>query len=751
MAIIKTSYNRRSFLKTSVLTGGGMLLGFSWLASCRGEAAGETPLALPDEWFDINAYLKIGENGVVTILSPNPEGGQNVKTSMPMIVAEELDVDWINVIVEQAPLNTEAFTRQFIGGSQAIRQGWKSLRMAGASARQMLREAAAQSWQVPVAEVTTEAGVLYHRQSGKSAGYGEMASAAAQMPVPAEVQLKDVAEFKLIGTSRKNVDGVKIVTGQPLFGIDTRKEGMLIAMIAHPPAFGMQLKSIDDAAARSLPGIRDIFPIRVLNDDFERQHFDTCTFLEVVAVVGNSTWEVMNAKKALRVEWEPFQTYTEQRTSFGGSTQTMTIPAGLESTEKHLTAMSEAATEAGTVVRRDGDPEAAFRSAAKVLERTYTGPFLAHNCMEPMNFFAHVTAQKAELSGPLQKPELTEQTLAARLGIPVEQIDIQMTRLGGGYGRRSYAHWLIESALISQKMNAPIKLVYTREDDMTGGIYRPAYQATYRAAIDSNNQLIGFHVKAGGIPESPLYADRFPAGAIDNYLAESWTINSNITIGSFRAPRSNFMAAAEQSFLDELAEELGKDPFDFRLQLLDRAKKNPVGENNDYDAERYAGVLELVREKSGWGQEANVHRGVSAYFCHNSYAAQVLDLSIENGRPVIQKVHCAVDCGIVVNPDAASNLAEGAIVDGIGNALFGNLTFKDGVPEQNNYDKYRMIRMREAPKEIDIHFVQNNIDPTGLGEPTFPPTFAAVANALYQATGKRQYNQPFLGKDQLLG
>jgi isoquinoline 1-oxidoreductase beta subunit len=364
--------------------------------------------------------------------------------------------------------------------------------------------------------------------------------------------------------------------------------------------------------------------------------------------------------------------------------------------------------------------------------------------MEPMNFFAHVTHDKALLIGPLQKPELTEQALSARLGMPLEKIEIEMTRLGGGFGRRSYAHWLLEAALISQKVNAPVKLIYTREDDMTSGIYRPAYSATYRAALDANNNLIGFHVKAGGVPESPLEANRFPAGAIDNYLAEEFTIPSNITTGSFRAPRSNFIAAAEQSFLDEVAEAVGKDPFDFRLDLLNRALNKPVGEKNDYDANRYAGVLKLAKEKSGWGnKEPNVHRGVSAYFCHNSYVAQVLDLTLDKGKPVVKRVCCAVDCGIVINPDAAGNLAEGAIVDAIGNAMYGSLTFKDGVPDKNNFNKYRMIRHSEAPKSIDVHFVENDIDPTGMGEPTFPPTFGALANALYKATGKRIYNQPF--------
>lgn len=749
MTLIKTTYNRRSFLKTTTLAGGGMLLGFSWLASCN--PTPEEVLSMPKEWFDINGYLKIGENGLATILSPNPEIGQNVKTSMPMIVAEELDVDWKNVIVEQAPLNTDIFTRQLAGGSQSIRQGWQALRMAGASARHMLKEAAAQAWEAPIEEVTTEAGILYHKNSGRSAGYGEMASAAAKIPVPEEVQLKDVKDFSIIGTPRKNVDGQKIVTGQPLFGLDYRREGMLIAMIAHPPAFGMRLKAVDDSAARNMPGIRDIFTINTYKEDQEKSAFDTSAFTELVVVVGNTTWEVMNARKALDIEWEMAPESTTEMSLFG-RTMTKRSPAGLENTNSHVEKMKELGVQKAKVVRRDGDPEAAFKNAARVIERSYSAPFLAHNCMEPMNFFAHVTADKAELVGPIQTPEIMEKSVSARLDMPPEKIDIQMTRMGGGFGRRLYGHFLVEAAVISQKMNAPVKLVYTREDDMSFGAYRPAYHATYRAALDENNNLIGFYVRAGGIPESPLAANRFPAGALDNYLAEEWSLDSNITTGAFRAPRSNFIAGAEQSFLDELAEAMGKDPIEFRLELLNRAKTSPVGEDNDYDADRYAGVLELVREKSGWGQEQpGVHRGVSAYFCHNSYVAQILDMVLEDGKPVIQKVHCAIDCGIVVNPLAATNLAEGGIVDGIGHALYSQLTFKEGAPEQNNFDAYRLIRHHEAPKAIEVHFVQNEIGPTGLGEPPFPPIMGAVANALYRATGKRFYEQPFLGGKQVLG
>ncbi len=742
MTFVKTSYNRRSFIKANAIAGSGLMLNFCWFASCQTSIDNEV-LNMPKEWFDFNGFLKIGDTGVVTIMSPNPEGGQNVKTSMPMIVAEELDVGWKDVIVEQAPLNTDLYSRQFIGGSQAIRRGWSGLRMAGAAARHMLRQAAALEWDVPIEEVSTDAGILSHLGSGRSSSYGDMAADASTISVPKEVELKELSDFKIIGTSQKNVDGLNIVTGKPLFGIDTHREGMLIAMIAHPPAFGMRLKSIDATKAKGMPGIKDVFMIKALNSDYEKQFFDTCQFPDVAVIVGNTTWEVMNAKKALELKYEPIQAVTETYNRFGTKLQRH-IPAGLENTTEHYTQMKAKAAKLGNVRRRDGDPEAAFKRAAKVIERTYTAPFLAHNCMEPMNFFADVKADRAELIGPLQKPEFTEQALSARIGMPVENIDIKMTRLGGGYGRRSYAHWLLEAALISQKMKAPIKLIYSREDDMTGGIYRPAYHVRLRAGLDVDNKLIAFHVNAGGVPESPLAANRFPAGAVDHYLAEDWTIDSNITVGSFRAPRSNFMASSEQSFLDEVAELAGKDPIDFRLELLDRAAKHPVGENNDYDAKRYAGVLELVKEKSGWGSTAsNVSRGVSAYFCHNSYSAQVLDLTMEEGRPVVERVCCAVDCGIIINPDAAANLAEGAIVDGIGNALYGELTFENGVPTKTNFDQYRMIRMGEAPKQIDVHFVESEIDPTGMGEPTFPPVFAALANALYQANGERYYDQPY--------
>ena len=754
MTQIKTQIGRRAFIKNSGLAGGGLILGFSWLNSCKPKVVSEEELVreMPKEWFDINAYLKIGDNGLVTIMAPNPEFGQGVITSMPMIVADELDVDWQDVLVEQANFDQEDYGWQFTGGSQGIRRRWEGLRMAGATARHMLIAAAAETWQVPASEITVSNGMLGHKGTDKSAGYGEMAATAAKMEVPEEVTLKEVKDFTIIGTSRKGVENHRIVTGKPLFGLDYQFEGALVAMVVHPPAFGLQLKSFDDSQIQSMPGIVDVFKIKTLEDGFTRGYFDTNAFTDLVAIVGKSTWEVMNAKKQLSVEWEPIGDSRFTMDRFG-TQMNVDVPSGLESTDDHYAKMNEVATKSATTTRKDGNPEEVFKKAAKTIERSYSCPFLAHNCMEPMNFFAHVTDDGAKLAGPLQAPVLTAPTVAARLGMPAEKIEIELTRMGGGFGRRAYGHYAVEAALISKEAKAPVKLVYTREDDMTCGIYRPSYRADYKAALDEDNNLIAFHVKAGGIPETPLFANRFPAGAVDNYLAQQWEINSNITIGAFRAPRSNFMAGVEQAFLDEVAEAAGKDPIEFRLELLERAKNNPVGEENEYDPDRLAGVLKLVREKSNWNQPTvGTHRGVSAYFCHNSYAAHVVDIVMDGDTPKVENVVCAVDCGIVINPDAAKNMAEGAIVDGIGNAMYGDLTFKDGAPQQTNFDRYKMIRHSEVPKNIEVHFVKNEIDPTGLGEPPFPPVFGALANALYKATGRRYTKQPFItDKEPLVG
>jgi len=733
MTLVKTKIGRRAFIRNTGLASGGLVIGFSWLASCK--MTPEQVNSLPDEWFDLNGFLKVGDNGMVTIMSPNPEIGQNVKTSMPMIVAEELDVAWKNVLVEQAPLNTDIFTRQLAGGSQSIRQGWESLRMAGATARHMLKEAAAQAWGVSADEITTKDGVLTHEGSGNSAGYGEMASAATGIEVPEEVQLKDNGDFSIIGTDKKNVDGKKIVTGKPLYGLDVYKEGMLTAMIVHPPAFGMKFKSMNAESVKSMPGIKDVFHFEAYPEDVEKQWSDGGAIPELVAIVGDSTWECMQAKKALDVEWEEV--------------------SKLESTSYHDEALASLLDKAQEEpARKDGDVEAAFKKAAKIVESTYSAPYLAHNTMEPMNFFAHVTPEKAELLGPIQTPEYLEQTLVSRLGMPAEKIDIMMTRMGGGFGRRLYGTFAVEAAAISQKMNAPVKLVYSREDDMTQGTYRPSYKVKYKAGLDENGNLIAWHVRGAGTNDDLIFENRFPAGAVDNYLAEKHSLQTNVTTGAWRAPRSNFIAGAEQAFMDEVAEAAGKDPLEFRLELFDRAINNPVGdpEKNDYDPERYAGVLKLVKEKANWGSETGKARGVAAYYCHNSYVAQVLELEDGGDMPRVDKITCAVDCGIVINPLAAKNQIEGGMIDGIGHSTFSAMTFEDGRPEQSNFDKYRLMRHSEAPKNIEVHFVDNGIDPTGLGEPSLPPAIGALSNALYKATGRRYYKQPFINdKPPLVG
>lgn len=718
------------------------MLTVSWLSSFKSADKTEA-LSLPDQWAQLNGYIHITPDNKVKLICPNPEFGQNVMTSLPMILAEELDVDWKNVTVEMGPHDNVKLGPQFTGGSNSVRMYWKPLREAGAAARQMLREAAAQTWNVPAGEVTTKAGVLSH-PDGKSAKYGEMAGKAAALPVPKELKLKAARDFTIVRKPKRNVEGQKIITGKPLFGLDYKADGMLIAMIQHPPAFGMKLKSFDAAEALKMPGIKDVFELKLYEDGFEQAGFDTRTFNDLLVIVGNTTWEVMNARKKLVANWQAAGDSKDTMAGRDGKREVI-VPGALESTNTQMQQMQEYAKKPARQLRRDGDPETAFKNAAQVIERTYNAPFLAHNCMEPVNFFAHVTDEKALLVGPLQGPGWIEPTLSKLLNLPADKIEIQMTRMGGGFGRRAYGHYLSEAALISRKVKAPVKLIYTREDDMTYGIYRPMYTATYRAALDANKKLIAFHVTGGGIPEHPVHANRFPAGAIDNYLAEGWQIPSNITIGAFRAPRSNFNAAAEQSFLDEVAEAMGKDPIEFRLELLKRAKDNPVGKNNEYDPDRYAGVLELVREKSNWNKPGNekYNRGVAAYFCHNSYAAHVVDMVTRDGQPYVERVFSAMDCGIVVNPDAATNMVQGAVVDGIGNAFYGALTHKDGVAQQTNFDKYRIIRHNEAPKKIEVHFVQNDIDPTGLGEPPFPPVFGAVANALYKNKGKRFYNQPF--------
>jgi isoquinoline 1-oxidoreductase beta subunit len=701
--------SRREFLKLSALTGGGLMLGFNWLT-----AEAKTPAIVNAAGvagnIGFNNYLSIGTDGIITILSPNPELGQNIMTSFPMIVAEELDADWTKVKVQQAPLDTKNFDRQVTGGSGAVPHSWKLLRNAGATARLMLIQAAAQRWNATPEDCTTADGFVVHTKTGNKLSYGELAEDASKLPVPKDVKLKDRKDFKLIGKEVKNVANKDIVTGKGMFGLDFHREGMLYAMLQRPPAFGTRIKSVDDAAARAMPGIIDVV-----------------TFKNNVAVVGKSTWEVMKARKALKIAYEK--------------------DGNIESSSDHDRIFKSLLdTGTPTVRRKDGDVEAAFKTAAKVIKSEYQCPFLSHSPMEPMNFFAHVRADGVELVGPTQTPGSARTATAKLLNIPEDKITLDITRLGGGFGRRLKTDYVTEAAELSSLIKAPVKVIWTREDDMAGGSYRPAVRYRFEAALDANGNMIGYKLRGIGINSgNPTREDNFPSGSVDNLLIDSVEHASPITTGAWRAPITNFLAFAEQAFIDEVAHAAGKDPIKFRLDLLQKAKTNPAGPVK-YDVDRMIAVTRMVAEKSGWGTKKGVHQGFSVYFSHRSYVAQVGEVVMKAGKPVVKKIYAASDCGQVVNLSGARQQVMGGIVDGMGHAMYSKLTFKEGEPVQKNFDTYRLIRMKDIP-EVEVHFVDNGIDPTGLGEPALPPTGGAVANAIFAATGKRVRNQPFMDED----
>lgn len=702
-----TNNSRRDFLKMSAITGGGLVLGFNWFSSDANAATVFTSVAPGD--INFNSYLSIATDGTITILSPNPELGQNIITSFPMVVAEELEADWKKVKVVQANLDNK-FDRQLTGGSGAVPHSWKLLRNAGATAKFMLIEAAAQKWGVPASECFASESFVNHRASGKKLAFGDLAEAASKVPVPSSVKLKDRKDFKLIGTSLKNVENHKIVTGKPLFGLDFYREGMVYAMIQRPAQFGMKLKSFDGSLAKSMPGIIDVV-----------------SFKNNVAVVGKSTWQVLKARKMLKIEYEK--------------------EFALESTEDHdqlfLNLMDNGQA---TVRRKEGDVDLAFKNAAKVIKGEYQCPFISHSPMEPMNFFAHVRPDGVELVGPTQTPGRARTQVAQLLNIAEDKITVQLTRLGGGFGRRLYNDFALEAAELSSIIKAPVKLIWTKEDDMTAGTYRPAVRYRFEAALDASGNLTGYKLRGVGINSgNPTRENNFPSGAVDNLLIDSVEHKSPITTGAWRAPITNFLAFAEQAFLDEVAVASGKDPVQFRLDLLAKAKKSPAGPIR-YDIDRMEAVIKMAAEKSGWGKKKDVAQGLSVYFSHASYVAQVAEVVMKAGLPQVKKIYAVSDCGQVVSLNGATHQVMGGIVDGLGHAMYSKLSFRDGAADQNNYNSYRLIRMKEVP-EIETHFVDNGIDPTGLGEPALPPTGGAVANAIFKATGKRLRKQPFIEED----
>lgn len=718
------NFSRRNFLKTSVLAGGGMLIGFNLLNACKPNAVPPVDISKLN-FNDFNAFIKISEEGYVTIFSPNPEIGQGVKTSMPMIIAEELDVAWDKVNVAQGALDTKNYQRQVAGGSQSIRFGWDALRQTGATAKQMLVNAAAAKWGVAASTCSVTEGIITN-SNGDTLGYGDVVKEAAALEVPENVKLKESKDYKIIGQDIKNVDIDKIRTGKPLFGLDYKSEGMVYASVLRPPAFGKKLVSFDDSKARAVNGVIDVIrfgdKIKLLDGKIG---FTRVT--DKIAVIGNSTWAAMKGKKALLAEWAD--------------------EAKLESTEDHDKELFKILDGNKFDTRReDGNITKAFAQADKVIEKTYESPFLPHNCMEPMNFYANVTAEKIHLVGPVQTPAWLSSLVSGMFERKPEEVHVEMTRMGGGFGRRLYSDFALEAAEISDAAKKPVKVVFSREDDMAAGTYRPAIKYRIKASL-KDGKITGYHLKEAAINANMygLIPDFFPAGCIPNYKVSTGNYQSKMTTGAWRAPYTNFLAFAEQSFFSELAEELGKDHPTLLLELLQNVK-GTTDENIQYSGERMENTIKLALEKSNWGKvPEGTYQGFAAYYSHNTHVAEVADIEMKDGMPVVKNVTVAVDCGIVVNPLGAKNQVEGGVLDGIGHAMYGDFNFKDGAPQAVNFDKYRLIRMQETP-QVNTFFVENDLSPTGLGEPGLPPAGGAVANAIKVATGKRLLKQPFINQ-----
>jgi isoquinoline 1-oxidoreductase subunit beta len=705
---------RRDFLKKMFLGAGGLVIGFNEIGNAATFASIVSSKTI-EEGMLFNSFLSVGSNGIITIFSPNPEIGQGIKTAFAVIVAEELDVDWAKVEVKQANLDTKKFERQLTGGSGAIKHSWERLRKAGASAKFALKEAAATKWGVDKATLKTLNGNVIDA-NGRTISYGELANEAAKVKLPADIPLKNVNDFKLIGQTIKSVDNQDVLMGKPVFGIDYAEKGMVYAQIIRPKGFGQKLKSFDAIAAKKIEGIIDVV-----------------SFGNKVAIIGKSNWPIIKARKVLTVDW-----LSDKK---------------LESDEMHNQLFTEmmADNSKAEVRRKDGDVEKAFKEAFKIVEAEYQCPFLPHNTMEPMNFFADVKEKSARLIGPTQTPQSAQNQVSKLLNIPVENITVDLTKMGGGFGRRLNNDYALEAAELSSIIKMPVKLLYTREDDMTAGIYRPAVRYKFRAALDKNGELTGFTLRGVGLNSgNSTRQDNFPVGAVENVLIDSVEFKSDITTGPWRAPITNFLASAEQSFLDEVAMAAGKDPIQFRLQLLEKAISKPVGKIT-YEPKRFQEVIKTVAERAKWSKPAKgISLGFSVYFSHNSYVAQIAEMEIKRKKPHLKKIYAVTDCGIVINQSGARNQIYGAIVDGLGHAMYGKLNFKDGVPQQSNYDSYRLIKYNEVP-EVDAVFINNGVDPTGLGEPALPPTGGAIANAIFKATGKRLYKQPFIDEEVVLG
>ncbi len=726
--------DRRSFLlRTTAIAGGGALFSlFVKPETASAQFGGAAPVP--------NAYFRIAADGTVTIVAKDPEVGQGVKTMLPMLIAEELDADWKNVRIEQADFDESKYFGQFAGGSMATPTNWEPMRRVGAAGRQMLVSAAAQTWNVPAAEVTTESGRLYHRKSNRSAGYGELAAKAAALPAPdlKTVKMKDAKDYKIIGHSQRGYDVASIVTGKPSYSIDFTVPNMLYAVYQKCAVFNGKPVSANLDEIKKLPGVKHAFLVEGKVKDVPVLGFEV-PLEPGVAIVADSWYQANSARKQLKVQWD------EGR----GANQ---------SSEEFAKRAAELSTKAGEkTLRKDGDVDAAFKNAAKVIDAAYSYPFISHAPLEPQNCVAHFENGKIEIWSNTQIPAGGRALVANTLGIPESAITIHLQRGGGGFGRRLTNDYMVETAWISKTIGAPVKLLWTREDDMQHDFYRPAGFQYLKAGVDKSGKLIAWknHFVGFGNGEefaqaSNISPDEFPARLVPNYTVDYSLMPFWFKTGALRAPGSNVYGFVFQSFLDELAHAANMDPVAFRLQLLDQPQTEQTDKGPftaDFKPGRMKEVLKLVAEKSGWGKRTlpkDHAMGVAFHFSHLGYFAEVAEVSVNPQNKVkVHKVWVAADVGSqIINPAAAENIVQGAVVDGLSELMAQEITFDKGRVMQSNFHQHQMLRMAQAPPEIEVIWHITNNPPTGLGEPALPPVLPAVANAIFTLTGKRLRQLP---------